>query len=65
VETQETLENIKWDHDNPEAAAEVGIRSGVLLQLLVQHKFWRSIKKKKKICNYVHQYSYCFIDQNI
>jgi hypothetical protein len=45
VETQETAENLKGDHDNPEQAAEVGIRNGILLQLLVQPKFRRSNKK--------------------
>jgi hypothetical protein len=46
VETQETAKKlIKGDHDNPEPAAEVGFRNGILLQLLVQPKFRRSNKK--------------------
>jgi hypothetical protein len=45
VETQETPENIKGDHDNPEPAPGCVIRNGILLQLLVWPKFRRSNKK--------------------
>jgi hypothetical protein len=45
IETQETPENIKGYHYNPEPAAGDGIRNGILLQLLFQPKFRRSNSK--------------------
>ena len=52
VETQETAENIKWDHDNPEPVAGGGIRNGILLQLLVQPKF-RGSNTKLSVITYI------------
>lgn len=52
VETQETPENVKGDHDNPEPAAGSGIRNGILLQLLVQPKFRRS-NTKLSVISYI------------
>jgi hypothetical protein len=52
VETQETPENIKWDHDNPEPAAGGGIRNEIVPQLLVQSKFRRS-NTKLCVINYI------------